>query len=790
MVSLIRRVKYLIVASGVLLSFNTFSSPTTLDPNNNGLYSDQERFELLNFLSQEYPELNGNYDSNNDSKVTILEQTKGRLPLSMRVPARAIENEKTVPWALDLFPEWLMTAYFQEDVEIGKLNQHIPKGTIVANATQSDSSLQPLKRGVYKGIEFPENSGSYFAIPGQRDARWNYRWCIFTFRIDANSGDDNRTTLLDINHGNGSNKSSPKIWYDKTDGLSIQYVGLNSDGLDRRIISTKNDIIADGKTWNVVVTGIRYGQMYASVNGVSLSSQEEQPDRFSGQWLYEPKSYLGDKNKGNMAWAYDTLAFGLTEPSEAMVRKMTGWAAHRLEASISSSDNQFNPINLPNNHPYKHARPIMDKEDFPYRYAHNKQEWNEWGESISPEQVRLNSGNERVIHDDFERVFYDDFRQDRIKASASGEADLWGAPGFNPAVGASAQLIAPNDKYNAYPHDSHQKKQALALIKKDERWRGSAFYSVNDLGHGYTWSGPKIFRIRSMFPKIAKSDLPGGLFPAFWSYGPDFLFWRTANRVEVDWFELDGLNGQWLNALSSHYHYTAVKNIFAKQSSSYKSYKAYWGELTEQKSNIEGGMEFWDGKYHTWEFVVNDDMTYINVTIYDESGNEKWVEVGRVPTPATYLERLDLQLDYALKSHNGKPTTEQELFTVDFIEVLQKTSYIEKTPEPFLAKPSIVGEPIAGQTVTCQANLEGITDIRYYWFSNGYPLTYTVKNTYKLTDDLIGEDMRCMVKAVGALDMPEAWSASVTIEQGNFSKTLARIFKPIKYLFVDNDNIE
>ncbi|MDC9530765.1 hypothetical protein [Pseudoalteromonas sp. Angola-7] len=779
----------LVLSCCLIFSFNSLSTQMNLDPNNDGLYSDQERYQLLNFLANEYPELEGNYDVDNDSKVTILEQTQGRLPLSMRIPERAISSEKKVPWALNLFPEWLMTAYFQEDAQVGKLPKHSSRGTIIANATQTTDALQPVKTDAKKGIEFLENTGSYFAVPGQRDARWNYRWCIFVFRIDAETGNDEKTTLVDINQGNGSNKSSPKIWYDKSNGLNIQYVGLNSFGLDKRIITTKNEVIADGKTWNVVVTGIRYGQLFASVNGVSLSTDTEQPDRFSGQWLYEPSSYLGDKSTGNMAWAYDTLAFGLTEPSEAMVRKMTGWAAHRSAALADSTNSQLSPIDLPNDHPYKDTRPVMDKEDFPYRYIHDEQEWTEWGKSISPSQVRVNSGNERVVPEGFERVFYDDFRHDRVKHSASGEADLWAAPGFNPAVGASAQLIAPNRTYNAYPHDSDDKIQTLALIKKSDRWRGSAFYSVNDLGHGYTWSGPKVFRIRYMLPKVAQSDLPGGLFPAFWSYNPDFLFWRTANRIEVDWFELDGLNGQWLNGLSSHYHYTAVKNIFAKQSSSYKSYKAYWGELTEQKSNIEGGMEFWDGEYHTWEFIVDTDMTYINVTISDDSGNEKWVEVGRVPTPATYLQRLDIQLDYALKSHNGNPTTEQENFNIDFIEVLQKTSEIEKLPEPFLARPKIVGDALAGNTVECQANIQGVKDVRYYWFASGYPLTYTVKNTFELTNEFVGDEIRCMVKAVGALNMPEAWSSSVTIEQSNFSKTLDNILRPIRSIFADNSSI-
>ena len=63
-------------------------------------------------------------------------------------------------------------------------------------------------------------------------------------------------------------------------GLHVQYVGTNKDGLDKRVMVADN-VVADGKTWNVLVCGIRYGQMFASVNGVELKTQTPQPPRFS-----------------------------------------------------------------------------------------------------------------------------------------------------------------------------------------------------------------------------------------------------------------------------------------------------------------------------------------------------------------------------------------------------------------------------------------------------------------------------------------------------------------------------
>ena len=751
-------IKLILCLNLILSPFSFADTSVDFDTDNNGLYDDQERKALLDYLQGEYPDLTANYDLDGDGGVSILEQTDGRLPLSMRIDKNDVDsNDEKVTWSLNLFPEWIMTAYFQDDVEIGKVSNHDARGNSIRNATQSTSSLSPEKFDNTSGVEFKENSGQYLSMSGQREARWAYRWTIFTFRINANTGDDDTTVMVDINHGNASNKSSPKIWYNKSTGLNIQFVGRNEDGLDKRIMTTKSAVVADGETWNVVVTGIRYGQMFASVNGTDLTTEITQPERYANAEIgNDTVSYIGDASTGNMAWAYDTLAFGLTEPTEAMVSKMTGWAAHRLDGSD-------NGIVLPNDHVYLTNAPVMDKEDFPYRFIHDDEQWTEWGTNISSTDVKANGGGTPVEVEGFERVFYDDFRNDRVKASYSGESDLWSAPGFNTAVGSSATLIAPNETTNVYEYDETEQKQSLSLLKVNDKWKAAAFYSVNDLGYGYTWEGPKIFRIRMMFPDVAQADLAGGLFPAFWSYDPDFLFWRTANRIEVDWFEFDGKNGAWLNGLASHYHYAAVDNIFAKSAESYTSYKAYSGQLTEEKSKIPGGMEFWDGEYHTWEFVIDDDMTYINVTIQDSDGNDEWVEVGRVATPPTYLERLDLQLDYALRSWDGEPSSDREDFTIDSIEVLQKTSNIMALPDIFTSRPTITGEKTEGSTITCQANIEGITDIRYYWYANAYPLTYTASNQYQLTSDEVGKNIRCMVKVVGALDSPEAWTESVRV---------------------------
>ncbi|MBW3636025.1 MAG: hypothetical protein KY445_06100 [Armatimonadetes bacterium] len=722
-----------------------------LDVDQNGLYDDSERKTLLEVLQKYSPKLQGTFDADGDGKVTIQEQEQGRHPLSMLVPRSIANSEQKIPWAIDIFPEWISTAYLQEDVAPGTVAEHSTRGIYQRNATPVVQTKLPKKPAKGSGVEFAANSGQQLMMPGHRNARWDYRWMVFTFRVDSGTGTDAETLLLDVNSGNGSSRSSPKVWYHMDKGLHVQYVGSNKNGLDKRVMVTDN-VVADGKTWNVLVCGIRYGQMFASVNGVELKTESPQQPRFSSALpSNDLKSFIGDSGQGHMAWAYDSIIFGLTEPTEAMVRKMTGWAAHRLGFQE----------NLPQSHPYRTTRPVLDKEDLPDRYVHDEEKWTAWGAKATNKSItRVNAGGSRVEPKGFQRVFYDDFRAKRLGDSTSGEGDLWLGPGFNTSVGVDAPMTTPGQKPDAYPYDEKNKKQSVSLVSAGgSNWRSSALYTVNDLGYGYTWKGPKIFRIRAMLPKTPANELAGSLFPAFWSYDPDFLFWRTANRIEVDYIELDGQSGAWLNAYSTHYHYSHVRNnnIYAKKPEGYKRYKAYGGELTEEKSKIPGGIWLWDGQYHTWEFVMDKDMTYVNITIPDGNGGEKWVEIFRTPTAPTFLQRLDLQFNYAMKARYGKPTKRED-YWVDFIEVLQKTEDVQAVPEPFTARPKLSGSSTIGNTITCEPNLKGITDVRYYWFADGYPLTWGPSNTYNITAAEAGKQIRCMVKTVGALDSPEAWS--------------------------------
>jgi hypothetical protein len=69
------------------------------------------------------------------------------------------------------------------------------------------------------------------------------------------------------------------------------------------------------------------------------------------------------------------------------------------------------------------------------------------------------------------------------------------------------------------------------------------------------------------------------------------------------------------------------------------------------------------------------------------------------------------------------------------------------------------GDRKNGTYGTYGTNVDCIRDIRYYWFADGYPITYGASNTLKISTKEAGTEIRCMVKAVGACSMPEGVSA-------------------------------
>ena len=77
-----------------------------LDADGNGLYDDAERKVLVDTFQRVCPSLKDTtFDADGDGKVTILEQTQGRHPLSMTIGQEVIKSGVQIPWGIDIFPE-------------------------------------------------------------------------------------------------------------------------------------------------------------------------------------------------------------------------------------------------------------------------------------------------------------------------------------------------------------------------------------------------------------------------------------------------------------------------------------------------------------------------------------------------------------------------------------------------------------------------------------------------------------------------------------------------------------
>ena len=713
-----------------------------------GLYSTADRIAALSILQAHCPELSGIvFDADGDSLVTPLEQDgEGRDPLSQILTRESVAAAPAIPWTPDLFPEWLMTAFYQEDAPNGPVAA-LPTRGVLTNITATALGPDVLGNSTADGISFAP--GAQLSFPGSKDAHWFYRWGVLVFRIAQPADNTTETVLLDVNLGNGPSHGSPRITYSPAKGLSVRFVGRGAKGT-RELRSSS--VITDGTSWNVAVFGMRQGNLFLDVNGVPVAPGD-QPGRYAVERLDDKnlESRLGSSLSGSSAWALDSLLLGQTEPSEAQVRKLVGWAAHRRGFQER----------LPASHPYRVNRPVLDAEDLPHRFRVDDDTWAALLERNADKSfTRSRTGMPREEPQGYERVFFDDFHSFRISDSRSGDGDLWMASGYNTAVGGKVQLLAPGRDPDVYPHDAEHGIQTLSLAKRGDRWYGSAFYSVNDMGQGYSWAGPKVFRVRCRFPAApAGTALPKGLFPAFWSYGTEYLYWRTSNRIECDWFELEGANPRWLNGLSTHLHYTHVKNPHVRREDSYPRFKLMGAELKEDLVGVPGGITFWDGAFHTWEFAVGPDLTVISITVPDtaEPDGERWIELCRGQTSPTYLEPLFLLFDYALKMTDGMPADGSRIdFDVDWVEVMQRTEDIERLPSVFASRPAVRAE---GDLLRCAAEVPGITDLRYYWFVDDYPVTYGSSPTLprsRISQD--AQSVRCMVKAVGALDQPIAWS--------------------------------
>ncbi|WP_068114962.1 hypothetical protein [Tropicimonas marinistellae] len=643
-------------------------------------------------------------------------------------------------WDLFDFPELLINSYDVRDLPDGPVARHTAGGIDPKDAVQPDSSFRPVKLSDGDGVRFAPGSGAHLDFADIRDALGSYRWSLVTFRISANT-DDAETALITVNLpaevGNVAGTQTPALIFRPVDGTLIaRWRGLTDAGsTDFDVISAA--VVADGETWNVALAYRRHGRIFLNVNGYEGRPSGPETFTFSNvRSISSRLSRIGSAEPSGIDWSYQTIAFGQSDLSEALVDKIVAWAMWRVGRGPQ----------LPPDSRYSMAPPLVDTADRPKRYVFDAESWKKTWAKTSKRSRQRKKGDPLPQASAYVPVFLDDFRRNSVGlsyASAGGERHIWYGPGWNESVGKLARMQPPGATPDLYRHDPEAQHLTLSLAY-DDGWRAPALYSVNDAGVGRSWAGGGIFRARVKFPAI-EGNPKVGYFPAIpWFYNVEHLIWRSGERIEFDGFEFEGIDPRWINGGSSHVH----KGY----------YPGHFGRLSEDAPNHKifgkrAWVDVWDGEFHLWEVRIEPEETSLAV-----DGKI----LATAPTPREYLERLYMVIDYALKPDQGEPdrTTSHDM-VIDYVEVLQRREIVDAVPALFLRRPEISGSARVGAALTCHAHLpDAVRDIRFHWIgADGYPKAVSTAPEYVVSEADLGDKLRCRVRAVGATDMPEAYSA-------------------------------
>jgi hypothetical protein len=207
----------------------------------------------------------------------------------------------------------------------------------------------------------------------------------------------------------------------------------------------------------------------------------------------------------------------------------------------------------------------------------------------------------------------------------------------------------------------------------------------------------------------------------------------------------------WMNGGIIHIHSGTYAGKYGHLASDAPSLKAWGGTMSA--ANIGRDIHVWDGNFHTWTFRIDDDLTYLGVD---------GIELFRIPTHPALTQKLHLIANFALKLSNGEPDRAvSHDMTIDYIEVRQERAKVEAFADPFLARPTLSRAPQGGQVITCTPNLPAdlMGDVHFDWFyGDGYPIVNQFGPSYTPAAADAGKTIKCLVRAVAAVNQPEAWT--------------------------------
>lgn len=673
-----------------------------------------------------------------DAEIVVLKARIAELEAGGPTPPPPV-----VPTLLDqAFPQLITRAWVQEDLAPGAVASWVPRGLIAGNATQTDTTRQPVKLADNGGVYFAKAATKFLSFTGNNESPYAHRWWVTIARSDVSNTGELKVCAINGISGAQTNRQ-PYISFNGTAPKSFRF-----GAFDTAVRNFSAPAETDFTKWQVLVGYRRGGQMRGWINGVETPAQD-----FRGFAPISPgpTCFFGNEAGVTLAeLAIDCVFFGNGELTDYQVNWIVGWAHHRAGRQDL----------LPAFHPYKTAAPTLadlTPSETTDLYKHDATAWQSFVDQTNA--IRYTHRGEPTYSEaGYKRVFFTDFDQ----ADQYPTSDLRGTPSaawFSPlhldVINVTASNRQPSGLH--WPDGVIQDLAAEAggpgrpgslafrIHNVGGQWRSGAICSINNNGTaGRTWA-KGIFKARIKFPVIPKPR--PGLFPAFWGYGLEHLIYRTRNRIELDMFEADSKNTSWVEG-NHHVHQGRFLYPADPTIAPISQHKELYSGALGPALGWPTAFDYQDGNYHDWVCKVEDDFTYFWLDGF---------EAGRVVTTEAMKKPRYLILNLALSGPHGDRSilaTETFDMTIDYVEIMQKESDLAIVPAGFSALPTLSA---AGGVLTATPNTSG-SQIEYLWYRDGVPII-NQGPAYTTVPADVGHMIRVHVKNRAIVNQPEAWSA-------------------------------
>jgi hypothetical protein len=648
-------------------------------------------------------------------------------------------------WTPDLIPELVAWDFRQEDLLEGPVSSWTSRGFRPKTATGTATKLAGGG-----GIQFNAGTTQNLQWAVEPDAPFLHRcWCVI-FKAANGGGGGNGTPVLTVHSSSGGAVyRQPSITADTTAGANSRL--FDSDGASPLSGPTQ------GGNWNIVIGSHRGWSHVARINGVASSrafKTMQVPNHSIGAWLGAGTSAPGSANlRQTLTLDAALMLHGI--PDDAFLALLQGWGHWRVGRADL----------LPIGHPYKAAPPAPDAYMAPTRlYQYNDTAWTAY--KSTPANISNFANTPPTPAPSYSRVFFDDFLTKSVVDDVSGAATaIWYAPGWNTAVPESATNSRVADTPDCYVHDGGALtgggNGSLSLRLQETApgsaiWRTGTMYSINLSGKGRWWAkGRFITRIRftGIPPWDPEVDWPG-FFPAWWYYDHHHLFYRTRNRLELDYFEHEG-DGVKDTRVAQTFHVHEPKYYLPSLADRVRELHDSAGIATTSatQTDIAHGWptdtHLYDGEWHVYEMRIEKDYIY---TIVDG------LELGRRQVSQEILRPKHMILTFSYRQARGTEVPGGVYgMEIDYVEIQQLEADLSVVPTGFSARPTLAGIRGLGNTITCTPNTTG-SQIDFRWYANGEPMVGATGATFVETTNSVGKPLRCHVTNWSLLDQPQAWT--------------------------------